>query len=425
MKKRLVILVIVTLIFSVINIYAALKFSNSFLIYKASTILFIIILIQNILIKKERLNKLVTNLLVLILYIILNGIVFRIFNYSDTFLFPHNIKGVETIKTNRESYDWQTSKSNNYISDTLKLQSIIDKHSKFWFSRSLLIVKGDELIVEEYFNGKNKNDAFNIMSCTKSFISALVGIAIERGEIKDINEKISNIFPEYFKNNDHIDKSNITIKQLLTMQAGYPFGFSGDNGINWLNCILSEQLSYQPGDQFCYSAATSHVLSEILTKSTNRNAEEYANEVLFKPLGINAAYWIKSPNGVNAGNWGMFMTPRDMARFGYLYMKNGIIDNKTILSKSWIDLSFQDYSINKERCDKIPFDNYGFQWWFKNISSFKAISAVGFGGQLIMLIPEKSLIVVVTNSRYESAEKGDLNTMQTLSTIEEIIKLVK
>lgn len=422
MKRGIISLISIGFLFSVLNFIMAFYFPNAYLIFYASTLIFLLILILYILIKRGRINKLITSIVLFGLYVLLNGILFKVMNWSTTFLYPDDIKQHSILKAKHEPYNWKEASVAHFISDTSSVNKIIEEHSKYWFSRSLLIIKNDTLILEKYFNGTNKDDAFNIMSVTKSFTSALIGIAINKGYIRNTQENLSEIFPEYFKAHKNSEKSAITIKQLLAMQAGYSFGFSGQEGYDWLKTILNHPLNYEPGKQFCYSEASSHILSEILLKSTKMKTEDFAEQFLFKPLGIHSTFWIKSPRGVNAGNWGLFITPRDMARFGNLYLHNGTIDNKQILPKAWIDFCFQNSSMNLERCDEIPFDNYGFHWWIKEISNTKTFSAVGKGGQLIMLVPDKSLIIVTTNSGNET--DADLNTKQTLNTIEKLISLL-
>jgi CubicO group peptidase (beta-lactamase class C family) len=174
---------------------------------------------------------------------------------------------------------------------------------------------------------------------------------------------------------------------------------------DWVKYILNSLGRNGHPGEFQYSTAGAHLLSAIITRTTGMCAREFANERLFKPLGMReipdypmksfsledvfgkgVKGWIKDPQGNTAGGWGLTIPPRDMARFGFLYLNRGIWDGKQVVSKSWIDES-----------TKMNANEYGYLWWLREDDNVSAYLALGSGGNLICCIPEKDLVVAVTS----------------------------
>ncbi|MFT8316003.1 MAG: serine hydrolase [Clostridium sp.] len=164
---------------------------------------------------------------------------------------------------------------------------------------------------------------------------------------------------------------------------------------------------------FKYSTAGAHLLSAIITHTTGKSAREFANQRLFKPIGMkeipdyemksfgfedlfgkNVKGWVKDPNGISTGGWGLTLTPRDMARFGFLYLNDGVWDNKQIISKAWIDQS--TYPHSKTQIDEST-AKYGYLWWLREEDGIFSYSALGDGGNVICCIPEKDLVVAIAS----------------------------
>ena len=288
-----------------------------------------------------------------------------------------------------------------------ELEQFIKLHCKN--VNGIVIIKNGCIVFERY-NGFAPQDTHSIASVTKSFISALIGIAIDKGYIKGVDQKISEIFPESIAFKEDLKKRNITIRQLLTMTAPIASKTIGTRWEpldrlrrqpDWIKYIIELLGKGQPG-KFQYSSAGAHLLSAIITRSTGMCARSFANQHLFKPLGIqtipdhdmksfhledvfgkNVRGWIKDPQGNSTGGWGLTITPRNMARFGFLYLNNGNWDGKQVISKTWIQESIISNS-----------NKYGYLWWLKNdnISSF---AAIGSGGNMICCIPEKDLVIAI------------------------------
>ncbi len=289
----------------------------------------------------------------------------------------------------------------------------------------IVVVRKGYISFERYYNGYCPHDTHHVASVTKSVISALVGIAIDAGYIKSIDQKVLEFFLEYAGSGD-IRKRTITIRHLLTMTAPFPFSWKeGDRRghepldrlrrqRSWIMYILNLMgQNGQPG-RFQYYTAGAHLLSAIITRTTGMCAREFANLQLFRPIGMrgipdremksfglddvfgsNITGWIKDPDGYTAGGWGLTLTPRDMARFGFLYLNCGIWDDKQIISKTWVNES-TNMSIALDSKGN-NYNGYGYLWWLRGEGGTYAYSALGDGGNVICCIPEKDIVVAIAS----------------------------
>ena len=261
---------------------------------------------------------------------------------------------------------------------------------------SLLVIRNGYIVYEDYFAQYHKDRRHIIFSCTKSVTSTLIGLAIEQGYIESVNEPILNYFPDKNITNWDTRKNDITIEHLLTMTSGlewtegagdddyFSMGFSDD----WAEYVLSQPMIADPGVQFEYCTGGSHLLSAIVNVSTEQNTNSFAQENLFGPIGIDEVYWPVDPQGINNGGSDLGMTPRDMARFGYLFLNNGTWDDNQIVPTDWVT------EATSTKLNVSPTTGYAYQWW--TIPSMNIYSARGYAGQLIVIIPDYDLVVVCT-----------------------------
>jgi CubicO group peptidase (beta-lactamase class C family) len=277
---------------------------------------------------------------------------------------------------------------------------------------SLLIVKNGKLISENYFGDLDQNTMFNIKSINKSILSALIGIAIKEGFIKNVNELVLDILNDVTIKNDVTAKKELTIKHLLTMQSGldysenrYPFGsdpvFNSDN---WVEATLNLPLKNKPGTIKNYATPNTHLLSAILTKRTKMSTLEFANKYLFKPLGIEGAYWSKDPNGIHFGGSEMHLTSIYLAKFGLLYLNNGKYNGQQIITEDWIKESMKNY-VKKENIKW--YETYGYLWYPRPFGKHSTYQASGVGGQFLIILPKHELIIITTanaNSMFGTTE---------------------
>lgn len=305
--------------------------------------------------------------------------------------------------TDPHPYEWQVADPDNYEFNSKEVYSIAEDLP---YLRSILVVVSDKLISERYFNDGDISSAFHIHSATKSFISTLIGIAYNQNIITDLDQKIMQYFPEYQYLDLDPRKYNITIRHLLTMKAGFNFNDSADDwtrysrSSDWVKYALELPLLHDPGKDWHYGTPQSNLLSAILTKISGMNTYEFAKQFLFTPLDISSTFWFQDPQGIYTGGHELYFTPRDLARFGFLYLNNGTIDNVQIISHQWIIDSWTDYANN--RVDEGMSSSfyrqtgYGYQWWLVDLQGYKTYSARGHGGQFVFIVPELDLIVVTT-----------------------------
>jgi CubicO group peptidase (beta-lactamase class C family) len=273
---------------------------------------------------------------------------------------------------------------------------------------SLLVSRRGELVVERYYNGARAPRPANIKSASKSIISALVGIAIERRLIPGVETPIVTWFPQLAKDRDPV-KQKITIEDLLTMRSGLESTSNRNYGAwvqsrNWVQHALARPMLNPPGTQMQYSTGNTHLLSAILTSATKKSTWQFANETLAGPLGFTLARWPQDPQGIYFGGNDMLMTPRQMLAFGQMYLARGRVrlradasagqvNGRQIVPEPWIERSF----ITRGR-SPISDQEYGYGWWMRELGGHRAYYAWGFGGQYIFVVPDLDLVVVTTSS---------------------------
>ena len=281
---------------------------------------------------------------------------------------------------------------------------------------ALLVVRRGYLVFERYFGGGGPEEKHLVASVTKSFISALVGIAIDRGFIAGVHQRVLDYFPEHAAGRQDPLKRQLTIKHLLTMTSGFQWRTGRRShelyidrlrrSRDWVAFILSLPVMERSLGTFQYNSGNTHLLSAILTRSTGQTAEEFAAETLFKPLGIEpptvniehtfsqadifrnkSGGWPQDPQGNSIGGWGLALKARDMARFGTLYLNIGQWDGEQIFPTTWVADSVRPHT-----------PEYGYQWWLRDVDGVFTYAAVGQGGNHIFCLPEKDLVVVVASN---------------------------
>jgi len=287
---------------------------------------------------------------------------------------------------------------------------------------SLLVSRRGELVLERYYNRTQPNRPANIKSASKSVISALVGIALDRRLIADVRTPIVTFFPELARDADQV-KRTITVEDLLTMRSGLEGTSNRNYGAwvtsrNWVQHALARPMFAPPGAMMEYSTGNSHLLSAILTKVSGKSTWQFANEVLAGPLGFTLPQWPRDPQGVYFGGNDMLMTPRQMVAFGELYLNRGRVAGRQILPERWVAKSCDgrprefrpgDRRTDLRRVDPIPDPmrdrRYGYSWWVHEIDGHETCFAWGYGGQYIFVVPDLDLVIVTTASPDVSEER--------------------
>ena len=270
---------------------------------------------------------------------------------------------------------------------------------------SLLVSHRGELVLEYYAPGRGPGRLANIKSASKSIIATLVGIAIDRGLVKSVEDPIASYFPEMRRDADK-RKLRITVEDLLTMRTGLA-STSGENygpwvsSRNWVQYALSRPLVSEPGTSMEYSTGTSHLLSALLTRVTRTSTRQFAQNAIGRPLGLTFAQWPRDPQGIYLGGNEMLMTPRQMITFGNMWLNRGRVEGRQIVPPAWVDTSCKPRT--RSRWD--PDREYGYGWWIQDFGGVEACFAWGFGGQYIFTFRDPGLVVVVTSSTAVSDER--------------------
>jgi len=285
---------------------------------------------------------------------------------------------------------------------------------------SLLVHWRGELVFERYYNGRRATSLANVKSASKSVVSALVGIAIDRGLISGVDQKIAEFFPEQLTAASGAAKRAITVEDLLTMRSGLRSTSNRYYGAwvqsrNWVDHALGRPLLAPPGTSMQYSTGNTHLLSAILTKVSGSSTWQFARETLADPLGIALARWPQDPQGIYFGGNDMLLTPRQMVAFGRLYLDGGLLDGKRIVPADWVETSV----VPRTR-SPISGEAYGYGWWVRQMAGHDAFYAWGYGGQYIFVVPDLELVVVTTSSATAGDERrGHRRTVDEI--VEELV----
>jgi CubicO group peptidase (beta-lactamase class C family) len=282
---------------------------------------------------------------------------------------------------------------------------------------SILVWHNNKLVCEEYFNGANNSTSFKVKSVTKSVVSALAGIANDNKLLPELKTPVFNLFPEYatdFTKNQNIGftelirandslKREITLRDLITMQTGYLWDDNSSLSSRVFNSssdpvrsTLDLPFEDFPGTKFKYCTPASHVIGVVVSKVVKKNLKEFADTALFKPIGVTITSWSSDPLGRTMGGTELSMKSTDMIKFGLLYLNEGKVNGKQIISKSWINESTSEQVVLNE-WDVLPGANgYGYYWWRRKTNGHQAFVASGYGGQLICVIPDLKMVIVTT-----------------------------
>ena len=250
-----------------------------------------------------------------------------------------------------------------------------------------------------YYQGR---DVHTLQSVTKSIAATVIGIGLGRGEVAALDRP----FLPYFKERDlsRVDPRlhRATLADLLTMRSGIEW-HEQDRPLNetnttiqleasqdWIGFSLSQPMDADPGAKWAYNSGGSHLMSGIIKAATGRFIDEYANDWLFKPLGIRDFHWKKTPTGHPDAEGGLYLTAEDLAKIGYLYLHDGVWDGKRVLPSGWV----RNATTRHAAAVGGGWD-YGYQWWITSRNGVDVWAGRGFGGQFLIVVPARDLVAVV------------------------------
>ncbi len=289
-----------------------------------------------------------------------------------------------------DSY-WQTALPQEHGLNPDSIQQVLRKAEDLENIYALLVARDNRLVVEKYFHGKGPNDLLHLRSITKNFTSTLTGIAIQQGIIPSLDTTIWTYYPNLVTD----EKKAITLRHLLNMSSGLVW--NEDQEINPLldheiidpvSVVLQRNLESGPGSAFNYNTVLPHIVSDIISMEVGQTFEDYAKEQILSPLGIDRYQWLRDNNGSVWGGVGLQLTARDLAKFGQLILNDGRWENQSLINAEWVEM-IQDPQIQTNGSA-----GYSLQWWISQTFPTKLFFGNGYGGQALMLLPDKNILVV-------------------------------
>jgi CubicO group peptidase (beta-lactamase class C family) len=288
----------------------------------------------------------------------------------------------------------------------------------------LLIAKDGRLVLEEYFRSEGRiygplvSDFYRdrkhlLASSTKSITSTLIGVAVEKGFIRDVEVPIFEFFPEY-AHLDNREKHKIRLKHMLTMTAGLDWDQSSDVTGMWetddvIGYCLGKSAVAEPGREFNYSNGISTLLGAVIANASGMGADEFSGQYLFAPLGISDFDWSEYPDGTIDTDGSLALRPRDLVKIGLLFLQNGRWNGKEIISGAWIaEATAKHLKYTESR-------GYGYQWWQTDFEvkgrTVGSFHSWGWGGQYLVVFPQLDLIVVSHAGNFDDESEQYLFTM--------------
>lgn len=266
---------------------------------------------------------------------------------------------------------------------------------------AFLVVRHGALVWEQYYQGHTPAERMHLFSVTKSVLSCLVGIALQEGHLRDVDQPLLDFFPQVQPQPAN-PLGLLRLHHLLSMSTGLLWPARGAHELmmerlrrspNWVDFILGLSVRRAEIGKFHYCSAASHLLSAVLTRAAGQNACDYAAARLFAPLGIapvhSGSEWEADPQGITTGGWGLHLTAREIARFGWLVACDGQWDGRIVVDAGWLRRSTRPAGAFSP--------GYGYQWWLRTLAGQPICAALGMGGQYLVCHPARGLVVVIVS----------------------------
>ena len=338
------------------------------------------------------------------------------------------------------TYGWQHATPESRGINIEKLSKAQEFAENDYLMRAVLVVKDGYLVVEEYFGEGGPEASTNLWSVTKSVSSMLLGIARDEGAFASPEQRMAELLPNY------PDFNNITLHHALTHTTGLHWNEEGPRWVEWIfsedwvQAALERGQNHAPGTDFYYSSGNSQFLTSLIFYNTGQSLGSLARERLFTPLGIPfeplttppdyttwddykipvPQSWQQSPKGIETAGFGLFLTARDMAKLGYLYLNQGRWENQFIVPQDWVELSLKDHLTNI-----YGRYSYGYHWWLTRVAGETAFLASGFGGQIIGVVPSLDLVVVLKYEAENPRHPKSGTAHDDMKLFELLVKAVK
>lgn len=312
----------------------------------------------------------------------------------------------------------------------LVADNLIETNPRIFFKNveSFIVYSDGEIRFEKYYHGTQKDSLHHIQSQTKSIVSLLLGIAIDKGFVPGVDEYVNKYFPEYFSAGESL-KSKIKIKDLLTMSSGFswaemiPLDDPNNDVINmynsndYLRYALSKPAMNRSTGLFNYNSGHPMIIAGIIEKTAKMPLDKFAEEYLFKPLDISRYRWIKDSTGFCHAGGGLYLKPSDVLKIGMMVLNGGKWEERQIVSENWINRATQPYLATG-----FDISSYGYFWWIRDMvlgdgSTASVISAEGAGGQKLYIFPRYKLVIAFTERNYDTPQVSPIFIRESILPI--------
>lgn len=306
------------------------------------------------------------------------------------------------------------------------LDAVIDQAGQLDQLHTLIVARHGEVIVERGYGGHRTTSPTNIKSASKLVISALVGIAIDKGVLDGTDQRITELLPKDLPANPDPRLQQVTVGHLLSMQAGLG-STSGPNygawvaSRNWVRAALARPFEADPGGAMVYSTGSSHLLSAALTRRSGKSTLQLAREWLGPLEGFAISSWTRDPQGIYMGGNQMAMTPRSLLAFGELYRRGGVTaSGERLLSEAWIDASWTPRGNSQ-----FTGHGHGYGWFTTQLGGKDVRYGWGYGGQMLYVVPELELTVVMTSNPRQPSSGAEGHRAALHELVGEIIEALR
>jgi CubicO group peptidase (beta-lactamase class C family) len=296
-----------------------------------------------------------------------------------------------------DSASWTLSTPEAQNLDSTQLEQGSTTLAKLSLSWSLLVVRHDTLVFERYYHGSAKNQSNNVHSASKSIWGAAIGVAISQGLIPGVDTTIASLLPASYVSVMSTQTKAIKLHDLIKMTSGLEWSEDTtetqiQRTPDWITAILKLPNAAMPGSTFNYSTGNAHLNSGVLTSAVHGTACEFIHKHLLAPMGVVAEHWGRDPQGFFSGGYNLYLTPRELAKFGLLYLHGGNWHGTQLVPAAWVEASMTD------QVDAGAPYSYGYDFWLRDIAGHHVAMAWGFGGQMIFIIKDLDMVVVMTTN---------------------------
>jgi len=280
---------------------------------------------------------------------------------------------------------------------------------------SVVVSSGGEVVLSKAFRGPGLDRPVNVKSVSKSLVSTLVGVALQHGAFDSVKQTLGELVPELIPKGADSRVAKLSMEDLLTMRAGLEpvsgAAYGGwVNSDNWIKYALSRPFIAEPGTDMLYSTGNTHILGAVLTSWTSKSLHSLANSWLGEPLGIKFEPWEKDPQGYFLGGNQMSLAPKQLVKVGELYVAGGNLNGNQILPTEWVEQAF-----TARTQSPLSGDGYGYGWFKRNLGGVTSAYALGYGGQVMHVVPERELVIaIMSDTTKEAQTDGYLDALHDL-----------